>query len=1080
VIWPDAQITHYLAGDAPVALEEGVMQWTGMGASQSDKSQVHVVKASNHGARTSFPLTLCQKFKPSYILCSAGKGHEYPSKLIQSSLSRIILISSHLDWEFMFKVYSSMATNWDMMNCRIFFTNFPYYLRDGYKGGFKVDAKSLEEGAFYESFSSALKKYDSKTDPVKWVRSVLAQIILPQFARINDDFPPMEAANAHDDIQFIVIQSPAGDRPWSARVERLTSKRWAVTSKSSATVASKSSATVASKSSATVDAPLYTALSSPSYATPPGHAALATPDIVFYVTSSSVAVPPGPYAKVDAKWDAFIGALSSGYLVLSSKPPTTLAEVKLEMNDDFINVDQWLLWLTNLLHGEVDLSVLASLNDPNPVAIGCFKLSVTLQIGKDPISLTFNPSVTVGPDLGQKFDPYKHFLHFCLPESKPSTITLSDLFSFYNISEEAVWFKSDLAFDLVTDHCAVWLSAMLGSYSGTFRLEASTKANLSEFSDSLKEMGLWNVIPKSITVVVKRSIARFEFEDGGHPDAVSQLGFALEFEDFKAIMFCSSESYLIAFRWQKGAEDALENILKTKASGYKPGSFKDILGKISSFDILGASVEIKKKSPSGFEVARIIVDVEITFTYGSGSGSNNKGASFLLTFAYPQFLFRASLYTTDGTGEIWRKDMPDYEPLLEVTPTRKPNENISILELFPDLDNSALPHSIPHEIKQATFQIDDSTISFSGTLESKSVGTGDIPTISFDTLELDASCCLAAHPSWSLSIAVTVRLHPGHGAGFSRSNADEGTGVLYASVDYDSTTGKWKLSGGLSNIKFSDLLMFFHEKERDQVEEILGSISIPSIFLSYEYEKGMPSRFQFDGSIAIGKIEMQLKYVRDKDGWQVDATLTASAQYTLMDLLVEICGRTIEEELPDFFEEISLTPETMHLTCAKNSKSPPNSALVTSFDVMYKVGDIGKLSFTLVQISYPKERSGMKRRRLLSLGFTDLLPSLKMNVPLFGSLNNPIDGLELFWVNNLGGPSTASGLTREQIMEINGGIGTPIRFKETKASQSPKDVLITAGCHFMLLVNDSGTAQVCQCGPTKIWSLSLLRCLGCP
>jgi hypothetical protein len=59
-----------------------------------------------------------------------------------------------------------------------------------------------------------LKKYPGKD--AEWVRSVLADIIFEWFAWFNDDFSLKEAADARDDILFILIRSPVGGE-WSAK-----------------------------------------------------------------------------------------------------------------------------------------------------------------------------------------------------------------------------------------------------------------------------------------------------------------------------------------------------------------------------------------------------------------------------------------------------------------------------------------------------------------------------------------------------------------------------------------------------------------------------------------------------------------------------------------------------------------------------------------------------------------------------------------------------------------------------------------------------------------------------------------------
>ena len=92
----------------------------------------------------------------------------------------------------------------------------------------------------------------------------------------------------------------------------------------------------------------------------------------------------------------------------------------------------------------------------------------------------------------------------------------------------------------------------------------------------------------------------------------------------------------------------------------------------------------------------------------------------------------------------------------------------------------------------------------------------------------------------------------------------------------------------------------------------------------------MPSRFDFDGSMIIGKNTMALKYHRDGNGWSVKAALLSCGEYKLDELPVDLCRKIMMDpdeldnfRLPDFFNSIQLIPKTMTLKCAKDKKSTP-------------------------------------------------------------------------------------------------------------------------------------------------------------
>jgi hypothetical protein len=285
-------------------------------------------------------------------------------------------------------------------------------------------------------------------------------------------------------------------------------------------------------------------------------------------------------------------------------------------------------------------------------------------------------------------------------------------------------------------------------------------------------------------------------------------------------------------------------------------------------------------------------------------------------------------------------------------------------------------------------------------------------------------------------------------------------------VEYDSDEETWALAGELSNINFGSILKFFKAEEQSQVVDIFGNITIKSASLNYEYSGGKPSNFQFEGSIDIAELELDFLYTRHAGGWEVKAALSAAYPCTLSDVVASICGNKAQTfQLPDFVGGIRLDiPQEAHGPDWENSlvylncvKPGPNSSMMI-FSLRLT---LGKMHLMFFQLSYPSPSGGAvakKPKRFLIFSFTHILPSI--TVPVIGTLQNPIDGLQFLWVHD-GNPT--AGLTRAEVQEINDAVfktTTGLLFKESKPTPTDADIVIVAGCHFMLLVNDSGTVKV--------------------
>lgn len=98
VIWDDGRISHYFGGDLDSPREARITEWTG-------DQTVLSMKLSHHGALTSTPPVLLNKFKPKNIIISSGNMHLHPRELLFFFFSFFVFCSSFvLDKTFLMAV----------------------------------------------------------------------------------------------------------------------------------------------------------------------------------------------------------------------------------------------------------------------------------------------------------------------------------------------------------------------------------------------------------------------------------------------------------------------------------------------------------------------------------------------------------------------------------------------------------------------------------------------------------------------------------------------------------------------------------------------------------------------------------------------------------------------------------------------------------------------------------------------------------------------------------------------------------------------------------------------------------------
>lgn len=389
--------------------------------------------------------------------------------------------------------------------------------------------------------------------------------------------------------------------------------------------------------------------------------------------------------------------------------------------------------------------------------------------------------------------------------------------------------------------------------------------------------------------------------------------------------------------------------------------------------------------------------------------------------------------------------MPDWEEYLVLEPitVAEPRESLDLANMIPG-GVTNIPKTIPHEIRQASIEVDKAGVRFFGLIACTKPSETDIP-VSLEQITLGASYAWGTN---KFKMAFAVR---GSIRGREDSKFDS-VAVMLGSVKY--SDGNWELDASLRDLHASTLYSFFDSDSREDVMTFLDKIEIKYLSLYYNFSK-TAKHFEFRGIILLGKLELDLKFDSDDKGWVFSASLGTSntRKSTIGEIVESIIGSS--DDIPPFVKSIEVGGSDPDLISVKCEKVEGGLFFAVSININF-------LRFTFVQYRSATLKS---TKRVIKVSVQEL-PSV--DVPILGNITRPFDEMFYMWVQDTAGQTSlkGAGLTRAEVTSINAKLSIEksldaLLFKETAKAKKPDDVVIAAGSHFVLVLKDEkGTRNV--------------------
>lgn len=383
--------------------------------------------------------------------------------------------------------------------------------------------------------------------------------------------------------------------------------------------------------------------------------------------------------------------------------------------------------------------------------------------------------------------------------------------------------------------------------------------------------------------------------------------------------------------------------------------------------------------------------------------------------------------------------------------TKSPAPSIQIVSLVPGQTITSIPDTLPSEITRAYVAFSADSFAVGGTVSARPLTPGSAPQPYLGDVVVDASFSWGQSTSFTLKASISAGIEP------SATSKHPEPALLTGSLDYDSSNGNWDLQATLSGLYASTLVEFFDDDAKDHVGPLIDSIAIDSLHVGYKYTRvgdtstAKSSEFTIEGDMLVASLKLSLTFIHKNGGFQFSAALNPKDNNAKIgDVLLGLVGPDDEIELPDFVSDMVLVGND------KNALSFNVAKKDTSFQLVAEM-NIGKLRLAFAQLHGVDWKPEQPSKRLIQAAI-DGFPNITIEVPLIGTLQQPLDELYFLWVqapmpvSQTPKPGEVTGFTRKDLQQINSSFEEKILVKDKFKQPGDTDMLVEAGCHFAVVI----------------------------
>ncbi|RYP91655.1 hypothetical protein DL770_002221 [Monosporascus sp. CRB-9-2] len=591
---------------------------------------------------------------------------------------------------------------------------------------------------------------------------------------------------------------------------------------------------------------------------------------------------------------------------------------------------------------------------------------------------------------------------------------------------------------------------------------------------------------KSTDIVFSKDMMLVETESGQKPLFQGSVAFIVECSvkgdssddpevSTTAGIELSESAISLTFMFE--SKDPLMGILKWLASLIGDDSLESLVDDILNKEENGAkvfpdfilrrmSVSLDTKDPNQWKLYSFSFDIEVSANFGRGSGSNP--VVFLISYDWNRILGGFGRLA----GQLWNEfdsskdqDLLPHEEkwtiLQPVTPS--PATSIDIASMIPGQAVDNIPDTLPSQITIAYIALTQNSFDIRCSVLANPPPPTSAPQPYLGEVTLEASFTWGKSSSFALAAFISASIEPSQDA-----LEDELPATFQGSLSYDSTTKVWGLKASLTGLYASTLVEFFDPESKDHIGPLISSIAISTLAVEYKYTgtssgASTGSEFIIVGDLLIANMRLGLNFRHNKDGFTFSAALNpGNTSAKIGDVLASALGSEIE--LPDFVYNTQLigdNQDAFRLDVVK--KTTANNT--GSFLFLSQL-NIANVHIDFAQIHNTAWSAKRPSKRLIKVAI-DGFPDLELNLPLIGTLTQPLDELYFLWVQDPPQQGTApgkgTGLTRSDLAELNKSLQDQILVKDKikPELQKPTDLLVAAGSHFAVIIRSNTGARSC-------------------